>query len=221
MLSADRDAVGTEHAKTQSHDHRPDLQRARSHVPALPACTGSVVVPGLEQAGTAGAHAVRGAAVKALPERLRAVVLIAALCVAGACASPGAPIGPSIPREGSGTPGDSTAVGMLAFLVQPRDVAAGSAISPEVKVEALDTLGNVLTAFHGTVRVALGSSATGGALSGTVSVPASSGVAFFDTLVISQSGSGYRLVGSAAVVGSVASAPFAVFGAIGAAAGVR
>src|SRR5690242_21092993 len=88
--------------------------------------------------------------------RVLAAVLIAALCVAGACAGPGAPIGPGIPREGGGTPGGSTAVGTLAFLVQPRDVPAGSAISPEVKVEALDTLGNVLTAFDGTVRVALG-----------------------------------------------------------------
>src|SRR5690242_5199990 len=90
MLPAHRDAVGTEHAKTQSHDHRLDVQRARSHVPALPPCTGSVVVPGLEQTATAGAHAVRGAAVKALPVRLGTVVLIAALCVAGACAGPGA-----------------------------------------------------------------------------------------------------------------------------------
>jgi hypothetical protein len=221
MLSADLDAVGTEHAKTQSHDNSHHVDLARNDIPALPACPGSVVVPWLEQGATAGAHAVRGAAVKALPGRLGTVVLIAALCVAGACAGPGAPIGPSIPREGSGTPGGSTTVGMLAFLVQPRDVAAGSAISPEVKVEALDTLGNVLTAFSGTVRVALGSSATGGALSGTVSVRASSGVAFFDTLVISQAGSGYTLVASAAGFGSVASAPFTVFGAIGAAAGVR
>ena len=158
---------------------------------------------------------------KALPVRPGTVVLIAALCVAGACAGPGAPIGPGIPREGGGTPGGSTTVGTLAFLVQPRDVAAGSAISPEVKVEALDTLGNVLTAFDGSVRVALGSSATGGTLSGTVSVPASSGVAFFDTLVISQAGSGYTLVASAAGFGSVASAPFTVFGAIGAVAGVQ
>jgi hypothetical protein len=155
--------------------------------------------------------------VKAPPVRLGTVVLIAALCVAGACAGPGAPIGPSIPREGGGTPGGSTAVGVLAFLVQPRDVAVGSPIDPEVKVEALDTLGNVLTAFDGTVRVALGSSAAGGTLSGTVSVPASSGVAFFDTLVISQAGSGYTLVASAAGFRSVASAPFTVFGATGAA----
>jgi hypothetical protein len=114
--------------------------------------------------------------------------------------------------------GGGPAAGVLAFLVQPSDVAAGSPIDPEVKVEALDTLGNVLTGFSGTVRVALGSNASGGALSGTVSVAASSGVAFFDTLVISNAGSDYTLVASAPGFGSIVSAPFTVFGAIGTAA---
>jgi hypothetical protein len=150
--------------------------------------------------------------------RTGAVVLIAALCAASACAGPGAPIGPSLPREAGGGAGGGTPTGVLAFLVQPRAVAAGSPISPEVKVEALDTLGNVLTDFSGTVRVALGSSASGGRLSGTTSVAATSGVAFFDTLVINQAGSGYTLVASAPGFGSVASAPFTVFGATGSAA---
>jgi len=141
---------------------------------------------------------------------------VMALFAAGACAGPGAPIGPDIPREGGGTLGSTTS-GVLAFLVQPNDVAAGSPINPEVKVEALDTLGNVLTDFSGTVRVALGSNPSGGTLGGTVSVVALSGVAFFDTLVINQAGSGYTLVASAPGFGSVLSAPFTVFGAIGAA----
>jgi len=152
--------------------------------------------------------------------RMRAgtVMLLAALGAASACAGPGAPIGPSIPREGGGTLGSGTAAGVLAFLVTPNDVAAGSPIDPEVQVAALDTLGNVLTAFGGTVRVVLGSNPSGGTLAGTVSVTASSGVAFFDTLVISTAGSGYTLVASAPGFGSIVSAPFTVFGAIGAAA---
>ena len=97
-------------------------------------------------------------------------------------------------------------------------VAAGSPIDPEVKVEALDTLGNVLTEFDGAVRVALGSNRSGGTLSGTVRVAALSGVAFFDTLVINRAGSGYTLVASAPGMVSVTSAPFTAFGAIGAAA---
>jgi hypothetical protein len=142
----------------------------------------------------------------------RTLMLAAALCVASACAGPG-----SDPLTGLATAsgGGGRALGTLAFLVQPNNVAAGSPISPEVKVEALDTLGNVLTAFGGTVRVALGSNASGGTLRGTISVAASSGVAFFDTLVISKAGSGYTLVASAPDFGSVASAPFTVFGATG------
>ena len=149
------------------------------------------------------------------------VMLIAALCGVSACAGPGAPLAPSIPREGGGSSGGGSAVGVLAFLVQPHDVAAGSPIDPEVKVAAFDTLGNVLTAFNGTVRVALGSNPSGGTLSGTVSVVALSGVAFFDTLVISNAGSDYTLVASATGFGSVVSAPITVFGAIGAPARTR
>ena len=134
--------------------------------------------------------------------------------VPSACAGAGAPLGPG---EGVSTLGGATS-GVLAFLVQPNDVAAGSPIDPEMKVEALDTLGNVLTEFDGTVRVALGSNRSGGTLSGTVSVAALSGVAFFDTLVINRAGSGYTLVASAPGMVSVTSAPFTVFGAIGAAA---
>jgi len=152
--------------------------------------------------------------------RAGTLMLAAALCAA--CAGAGAPIGPSIPLEGGGgNAGGGTARGILAFLVQPNDVAAGSPISPEVKVEALDTLGNVLTAFDGTVRVALGSNVPGGILSGTVSVAASSGVAFFDTLLVSTAGSDYTLVASAPGFGSVVSVPFTAFGAIGAPARTR
>src|SRR5438876_9229971 len=136
---------------------------------------------------------------RVLAARKREVVgliafVLATLFVPSACAGPDATIGPRIPQEGRGTVGGGTAAGILAFLVQPNDVAAGSPISPEVKVEALDTLGNVLTAFDGTVRVALGSNVPGGILSGTVSVAASSGVAFFDTLLVSTAGSDYTLV---------------------------
>ena len=78
-------------------------------------------------------------------------LVIATLFVAGACAGPGAPLGPGNSGEGVSTLGGAT-----------------------------------------------------------------SGVAFFDTLLISKAGSGYTLVASAPGFGSVASAPFRVFGAIGA-----
>ena len=43
-------------------------------------------------------------------------------------------------------------------------------------------------------------------------------LAIFDTLVINRAGSGYTLVASAPGFASIVSAPFTVFGAIGAAA---
>jgi hypothetical protein len=140
-------------------------------------------------------------------------MLAAALCAASACAGPSNPLTGLATASGGG--GGGRALGTLAFLVQPNNVSAGSPISPEVKVEALDTLGNVLTTFGGTVRVALASNVSGGTLSGTMSVAASSGLAFFDTLVVSRAGSGYTLVASAPDFGSVVSAPFTVFGATG------
>ena len=148
--------------------------------------------------------------------RMRAgtVMLIAALCAASACMGPSPD---ALTGLGIAPGGGSPASGRLAFLVQPSNVAAGSPISPEVKVEAVDTLGNVLSRFGGTVRVALGASAPGG-LRGTTSTAATSGVAFFDTLVINQAGSGYTLVASASGMASVTSAPFTVSGATGTAA---
>src|SRR5205814_1666224 len=116
------------------------------------------------------------------PKRAGTIILIAALCSTGACMGPADALtgGMGIAASGSG----AVESGHVAFLVQPNDVAAGSPISPEVKVVALDTLGSVLSRFSGTVRVALGSRASGGSLSGTISAPATAGLAIFDTLVI-------------------------------------
>jgi len=99
----------------------------------------------------------------------------------------------------------------LAFLVQPNSVSAGSSISPEVKVIAVDSLGNVLHDFNGTVSISLGSGGSGGSLSGTTTVTASGGLAIFPSLVISQAGSGYTLIASAPGLGSVSSTQFTVF----------
>ena len=82
----------------------------------------------------------------------------------------------------------------------------------------LSVVDNVLIGFNSTVRVTLGSNPSSGTLSGTVSVAASSGVAFFDTLMINKAGSGYTLVASTPGFGSIESAPFTVIGASGAAA---
>ena len=148
------------------------------------------------------------------PTRARTLVLAAALCAASACMGPGSDALTGLATASGG----GVTSGRLAFLVQPTDIAAGSPISPEVKVEALDTLGTVLSQFSGRVFVTLVSNPPGGSLSGTTSAAAASGLAIFDSLVINQAGSGYMLVASASGMASVTSAPFTVFGATASAA---
>ena len=138
------------------------------------------------------------------------VVLAAALCAATACMGPGSE---ALTGPATASGGGVVISGRLAFLIRPNNVAAGSPISPEVKVEAVDSLGNVLTQFSGTVSVAIGSNPSGGSLRGTTSAAATSGLAIFDTLVINQAGSGYTLIASAAGLATVTSAPFFVVGA--------
>lgn len=140
--------------------------------------------------------------------RAGAILVIAAMSVTSGCfPGSGAPTG--LATTGGRDVG--VASNRLAFLVGPNSVSAGSSISPEVKVIAVDSLGRVLSQFSGSVSVTLGSSASGGTLSGTTSVTASGGLAIFPSLVISQAGSGYTLVASAPGLVSVSSGPFTVF----------
>ncbi len=139
------------------------------------------------------------------------IMLIAATGVTIGCMSDsGALTGLGIASGGGGGGGEG-ASSRLAFLVQPNNVTVGSPISPEVKVIALDTLDRVLGDFNGRVSLTLGSSVSGGNLSGTTRVVASGGLAIFDTLRISQAGAGFTLLASAPGLVSVSSAPFTVF----------
>jgi hypothetical protein len=137
------------------------------------------------------------------------IMLIAAMCATSGCfPGSGAPTGIGF---ATGRTGDGVASSRLAFLVQPNSVSAGSAITPEVKVIAVDSLGRVLGGFNGAVSVTLGSGGSGGSLSGTTSVTASGGLAIFPSLVISQPGTRYTLIASASGVVSVSSTTFTVF----------
>jgi len=98
----------------------------------------------------------------------------------------------------------------LAFTVQPNNAQAGAAITPAVRVTALDAGGNVATGFAGDVIMAIGTNPSGGALSGATTVTASAGVAAFATLSIDRSGAGYTLAASAVGLTTAASAPFNV-----------
>ncbi|HSD32007.1 MAG TPA: hypothetical protein VLB49_08865, partial [Gemmatimonadales bacterium] len=81
---------------------------------------------------------------------------------------------------------------------QPSTTAAGSAITPAVKVTALDQFDNVATSFTGNVTVAIGTNANAGTLSGTTTTAAAAGVATFSTLSIDSAGTGYTLTATAA-----------------------
>ncbi|HMA42304.1 MAG TPA: hypothetical protein VKP10_19735 [Gemmatimonadales bacterium] len=90
------------------------------------------------------------------------------------------------------------AAAKLSFTVQPSLTAAGSAITPAVKVTALDQFDNVATSFAGNVTVAIGTNANAGTLSGTTTIGAAAGVATFSTLSIDSAGTGYTLTATTA-----------------------
>src|SRR5436190_1938574 len=64
------------------------------------------------------------------------------------------------------------AASQFVFTAQPTNTTAGAAITPAVRVMALDAQGNQATGFAGNVTVALGSNPSGGTLSGTTTVAA-------------------------------------------------
>src|SRR5947208_3303560 len=86
----------------------------------------------------------------------------------------------------------------LVFTVQPSTAVAARTISPAVQVAARDAQGNLVSAFAGSVTVALGTNPSGGTLAGTTTVTAAGGVATFGTLSVDKVGTGYTLAAAAA-----------------------
>src|SRR5207253_1015667 len=72
------------------------------------------------------------------------------------------------------TAGTATA---LVFSVEPTNTVAGAAITPAVEVTAQDGNGNTATGFTGSITVAIGTNPSSGALAGTLTHAAVSGVA--------------------------------------------
>ncbi len=97
----------------------------------------------------------------------------------------------------------------LTFLAQPSNVEVRSVMAPPVRVAYEDRFGNRVTNAGGAVAVALSGGAPGAALSGTLSVTPSGGVATFSTLSVDTVAPGYALVASAGGF-SVTSRAFAV-----------
>jgi len=98
----------------------------------------------------------------------------------------------------------------LAFTVQPSSTNMGATIAPAIQVTAQDAGGNTVTAFTGTVTIAIGSNPGNGALSGTTTVQAVAGVATFSDLSINNAASGYALKATAGTLAGATSAPFAI-----------
>jgi hypothetical protein len=99
----------------------------------------------------------------------------------------------------------------LAFLVQPSNAFTTVTIAPSIQVAAIDTSsGAVDTSFTGVVTMALSTNPTGALLSGTTTVSAIAGIAFFPDLSVSLAGTGYTLVATSSTLGSVTSSGFTI-----------
>src|SRR6266513_965599 len=98
----------------------------------------------------------------------------------------------------------------LAFTAQPHTAMVDSVLTPPVQVTAFDTLGNVATGFADNVTVALAANASGGALGGTPTARATSGVATFADLRVNRAGTGYRLTASAGQLAAATSDAFEI-----------
>lgn len=98
----------------------------------------------------------------------------------------------------------------LVFLVAPTATPSGDAIDPAVEVRVDDANGNPVLDAADTITLAIGTNPGGGVLGGDASVGALVGVATFDDLTISASGSGYTLVASAPPLTSTTSPAFTV-----------
>jgi hypothetical protein len=102
------------------------------------------------------------------------------------------------------------AVAKLVLSAIPSTVTAGAAIAQTITVTAVDAAGSVVSSFTGALQLALGANPAGGALSGTTSANAVSGVATFTGVLLTKAASGYTLVGSGDGLTSSASSAFAV-----------
>ncbi len=83
----------------------------------------------------------------------------------------------------------------ISFNTQPSNAVAGANITPAVKVEVEDAIGNLVDTFNGSVSVAIssGSGTAGAVLSGTTTATASAGIATFSNLNIDKVGTTYTL----------------------------
>ncbi|MBX3475101.1 MAG: putative Ig domain-containing protein [Planctomycetes bacterium] len=95
---------------------------------------------------------------------------------------------------------------MLAFSALPAQAAPGASIAPALQVRVLDRNGH--QASGGPVNVTLSLASGSGTLAGTLMMASTSGVATFSQVNISATGTGKRILASAAGLAPALSAPF-------------
>src|SRR5512143_575050 len=98
----------------------------------------------------------------------------------------------------------------LAFITQPAATAAGTIITPAVRVAIVDAFGNTVPSAAGPIDLTLGTNPGGAALAGTAQATPVNGIATFTDLWIDKTGDGYTLVAGGADLPAVASAPFEI-----------
>jgi hypothetical protein len=100
----------------------------------------------------------------------------------------------------------------LVFTVEPTNTGAGDTITPAIKVEAQDDLGQTITTYSTDISIAIDTNPGGGTLSGTTTVTPVSGVATFSDLSIDKAGTGYTLQATSGVLTPDTSASFNITG---------
>ena len=103
----------------------------------------------------------------------------------------------------------------LVFAGQPGNTAAGAAITPAVKVVALDRFDNVASAAGAFVTLALGANPGDGTLTGATTAAVVDGAAIFADLRIDRAAAGYTLAASSSGLAGATSAPFDIVPASG------
>ena len=100
-----------------------------------------------------------------------------------------------------------TTATQLAFTQQPSNATAGVAVTPAVKVTALDGSGNIAAGFTGAVSLSVAGGPSGATLTGATA-NAVAGVATFTTLSVNKAGTGYTL---SALSGALTGPPSTAF----------
>lgn len=120
--------------------------------------------------------------------------------LAGAAGSP-------LSFDASANPGAPSA---LVFATQPGSTAAGTPITPAVRVAIVDAFGNAVPAAATPIDLALGANPGSTTLAGTLQVTPTNGVATFSDLRIDKTGAGYTLVASGAALPATTSTSFEI-----------